>query len=248
MDLISNEALTQTLRELICRHGGTSQYAKYLGVSCAFVSRMASGQRYISGRVLDSGGAPVAGAKVTCEAYRTDEQTLLDDTQGAVPAALGETATDAAGRFQVKLEKPGIEVSIRVMPGALPGALLGGPYDSSEDVALDDVELPAVEKISGRVSDESGKPVAGARVRATGGLGFQEEDVLFYAEAKSAGDGAYSIPNAPANAGGLSVRAAGYSPSRQASMQRRTTVNVTLKESPFGPRGIQSLDRWVANR
>jgi hypothetical protein len=56
MDLISNEALTQTLRELICRHGGTSQYAKYLGVSCAFVSRMASGQRYISGRVLDDLG------------------------------------------------------------------------------------------------------------------------------------------------------------------------------------------------
>ena len=26
------------------------------------------------------------------------------------------------------------------------------------------------------------------------------------------------------------------------------TVNVTLKESPFGPRGIQSLDRWVVNR
>jgi hypothetical protein len=56
MDLISNEALTQTLRELICRHGGTSQYAKYLGVSCAFVSRMASGQRYISGRVLEDLG------------------------------------------------------------------------------------------------------------------------------------------------------------------------------------------------
>ncbi|HKU84896.1 MAG TPA: hypothetical protein VJV77_01005 [Casimicrobiaceae bacterium] len=26
------------------------------------------------------------------------------------------------------------------------------------------------------------------------------------------------------------------------------TVNVTLKDSPFGPRGVQSLDRWVANR
>lgn len=56
MDLISNEALTQALREKICRYGGTSQYAKYLGVSCAFVSRMASGQRYISGRVLDDLG------------------------------------------------------------------------------------------------------------------------------------------------------------------------------------------------
>ena len=56
MDLISNEALTHALREKICRHGGTSLYAKYLGVSCAFISRMASGQRYISGRVLEDLG------------------------------------------------------------------------------------------------------------------------------------------------------------------------------------------------
>lgn len=56
MDLISNDELTQILRETIGRHGGTSLYAKYLGVSCAFVSRMASGQRYISGRVLENLG------------------------------------------------------------------------------------------------------------------------------------------------------------------------------------------------
>lgn len=203
-----------------------------LGLTAVLLVALAAPARSatVSGRVLDSGGAPVAGAKVTWEAYRTDEETLVDETQGAVPAALGETATDAAGRFQVKLEKPGIEVSIRVMPGALPGALLEGPYDSSEDVPLDDVELPAVEKISGRVSDESGKPVADARVRVTGGLGFEEEDVLFYAEAKSAADGAYSIGNAPVGAGGLSARATGYSPLRQPSVQRRTIVNVTLKK------------------
>jgi hypothetical protein len=56
MDLISNVELTQILRENISRHGGTSFYAKHLGVSCAFVSRMASGQRYISGRVLEDLG------------------------------------------------------------------------------------------------------------------------------------------------------------------------------------------------
>jgi protocatechuate 3,4-dioxygenase beta subunit len=183
----------------------------------------------VSGRVLDSGGAPVAGARVSWEAYRTDEQTLVDETKGVTAESLGETTTDAAGRFQVKLDKPGVEVSIRVTPGTLPGAVLAGPYDSSEDVMLDDIELPAVEKVSGRVSDETGKPVADARVRATGGLGFDEGDVVFYSEGKSAADGSYSVPNAPANAGGLSVRAAGYSPSRQPSMQRRTTVNVTLK-------------------
>jgi large repetitive protein len=184
----------------------------------------------VSGRVLDSGGAPVAGARVSWEAYRTDEQTLVDETKGATPASLGETTTDAAGRFQVKLDKPGVEISIRVMPGALPGALLAGPFDSSEEVALDDVELPAVEKISGRVSDETGKGVAGAKLRATGAFSFDEDDVVFFSEATSGADGSYSIGNAPASGGSLSVRAAGYSPSTWPSLQRRTTVNVTLRK------------------
>ncbi|HEX9689169.1 MAG TPA: carboxypeptidase-like regulatory domain-containing protein, partial [Thermoanaerobaculia bacterium] len=184
----------------------------------------------VSGRVLDSGGVPIAGAKVVWETYRTDEQTLVDETRGATPSSLGETATGGDGRFRVTLDKPGVEVAIRVLPGALPGAVLAGRFDSSEDVVLDDVELPAVERISGRISDETGKPVVDAHIRATGGLSFEEEDVVFYAEAKTGVDGSYSIPNAPASSGGLSVRAVGYSPSRQPSAQRRTIVNVALKK------------------
>jgi protocatechuate 3,4-dioxygenase beta subunit len=184
----------------------------------------------VSGRVLGSGGAPAAGARVSWEAYRTDEQTRVDETKGVTPESLGETTTDAAGRFQVKLDKPGVQVSIRVMPAARPGALLAGPYDSFEDVTLDDVELPAVEKISGRVSDETGKGVAGAKLRATGAFSFDEDDVVFFGEATAGADGSYSIANAPVNSSGLSVRATGFSPSRQLSMQRRTIVNVTLKK------------------
>jgi protocatechuate 3,4-dioxygenase beta subunit len=200
--------------------------ALFFAVVAPTVARAAT----VSGRVLDSAGAPVAGARVAWEAFRSDEQVLVDETKGETPPAIGETTTDAAGRFRITLDKAGVEVAIRVLPGALPGALMEGPFDSTEDVALDDIELPAAEKVSGRISDEAGKPVAGARVRATGGLGFQEEDVIFYAEAKSAADGSYSIPNAPAGNGGLSVRATGHSPSRQPSAQRRTTVNVTLKK------------------
>jgi protocatechuate 3,4-dioxygenase beta subunit len=183
----------------------------------------------VTGRVIDSTGTPVAGAKVAWEAYRSDEQKLVDETKGTSPSALGQTATDAAGRFRVTLEKPGTEVSIRVVPGALPGALLGGPFDSSEDVALDDVELPASEKVSGRVVDDGGKAIAGARLRTTRSLSFEDDDVVFYAETTTGADGSYSIPNAPAQGGGLSVRAAGYSPSSQRTLPGRTTSNVTLK-------------------
>src|SRR5439155_10566495 len=153
----------------------------------------AAGAATVSGRVLDSGGSPVRGAKVVWEAYRTDEETLVDETKGSTPAPLGETATDSEGRFRVVLDKPGVEAAIRVLPGALAGALLPGPYDSSEDVELDDVELPAAEKVSGRVTDEAGTPVSGAKVRVRAGSPFEEdEDFVRYAEATTGTDGAFS--------------------------------------------------------
>ena len=183
----------------------------------------------VSGRILDSSGAPVAGARVVAEPYRTDEAVLVDDTKGSSPSPIVETSTDASGRFQVKLEKPGVEVSLRVMPGALPGALIAGPFDSSEDVALDDVELPAPEKVSGRVVDEAGKGIAGARVRAARSLSFDEDGVVFYFEATTGADGSYAIANAPAGAGSLAVRAAEFVPQREQSLQRRSVANVTLK-------------------
>jgi protocatechuate 3,4-dioxygenase beta subunit len=183
----------------------------------------------VSGRLLDSDGDPVRGAKVAWEAYRTDGGTLVDETKGAAPVPLGETKTDDAGRFQVKLDKAGVEVAIRVLPGALPGALLSGPYDSSEDVDVDEIELPAPEKMSGRVTDEAGKPVSGAKVRVRSGSFFEEDDVVRYAETTTAADGSFSIANAPGKSGSLAVRAPGYAPSAQFSMQRTGVERVTLK-------------------
>lgn len=183
----------------------------------------------VSGRVLDSAGSPVVGAKVVWEAYRSDEETLVDETLGTAPAPIGETVTDAEGRFKVVLDKPGVEVAIRVLSGALPGALLGGPYDASEDVAVGDVELSAAEKVTGRVTDEAGKPVAGARVRASGGLPFEEEDVTLYADATTGADGSFTIPNAPGR-GVVTARAKGYAPATQTSFQERlTTAKLTLR-------------------
>src|SRR5439155_10351643 len=188
----------------------------------------AAGAATVSGRVLDSGGSPVRGAKVVWEAYRTDEETLVDETKGSTPAPLGETATDSEGRFRVVLDKPGVGTAIRVLPGALAGALLPGPYDSSEDVEVEDVELPAAEKVSGRVADEAGKPVSGAKVRVRSGSLFEEEDVVRYAEATTAADGAFSIGNAPGRTGRLSVRAPGRVPFSQFMTRRAGAEKVGL--------------------
>jgi protocatechuate 3,4-dioxygenase beta subunit len=184
----------------------------------------------VTGRVLDPAGAPVVGAKVVWEPYRTDEETLVDETLGTSPAVIGETVTDTEGRFRVVLDKPGLEVSIRVLPGALPGALVGGPYDSAEDAALGDVQLSVAEKVSGRVADDAGKPVAGAKVRAYGGLPFEDEDLTLYAEATTGADGSFTIGNAPASAGRVTARAKGYSPVTQTAFRERATAaRLTLR-------------------
>lgn len=210
----------------------TRQSVRRLVAALAFVVLpVAARAAVVTGRVLDTSGSPVAGAKVVWEAYRTDEETLVDETLGKDPAAIGETVTDAEGRFRVALDKPGVEVSIRILPGALPGTLLGGPFDSTEEVALGDVEIPAAEKVSGRVTDEAGKPVAGAKVRVQGGGPmFEEAESSHYAEGTTSADGAFTIANAPAGAGRVTARAVGYSPATQASFRERvTTAKLTLR-------------------
>jgi hypothetical protein len=56
MHLITNDVLIQILRERICRSGGSTQYARQLGVSCAFISALLKGKKYVSGAVLQDLG------------------------------------------------------------------------------------------------------------------------------------------------------------------------------------------------
>jgi hypothetical protein len=52
MELITHEEMLAILRAAICRHGGQTKYAERLGVSCTFLSRMLSGHRNVTGKVL----------------------------------------------------------------------------------------------------------------------------------------------------------------------------------------------------
>jgi hypothetical protein len=56
MHIITNDALIEILREQICRSGGPSSYARRLGISCAFVSALLKGRKYVSGTVLQDLG------------------------------------------------------------------------------------------------------------------------------------------------------------------------------------------------
>src|SRR6478736_5915384 len=87
----------------------------------------------LAGRVTDAGGQPVAGARVAWFAFRQHERRILDRTRDADPAPLGETKTDAAGKFVVSVAKPASEISVRVFPSGLPSVEIEGPFDLTAD-------------------------------------------------------------------------------------------------------------------
>ena len=90
-----------------------------------------------------------------------------------------------------------------------------------------------------------------------------DRDVIVILGENRAQDVRWSLvgePNAEFTADGISFRNSAFDcrpEGKQAFVCRdahpafgvfRYTVNVTVKQSPFGPRGVQSLDRWVVNR
>lgn len=88
MCLIANDALVEILRQRIGRSGGPSLYAKGLGVSCAFISAVINGNKYVSGKILeDLGYERVIGfRKVTLPEASPDASASTDqDLSPIVP-------------------------------------------------------------------------------------------------------------------------------------------------------------------
>lgn len=183
----------------------------------------------VTGRLLDASGKPVGGAKVVWTPYRTEDEGLLDQTNGKDPAPLGETSTDAQGRFRVPLDRPGTAVALRIVAAGLPSARFAGPFDSTEDVSLLETQMPPAEKLAGRVLDEAGQPVASARVRAIGGEGPFESESRFVAEARTGPDGSFAILEAPSGPRAVAVSAPGYVPFSRFQFEPKPEENVTLR-------------------
>ena len=184
----------------------------------------------VTGRLLDANGKPVPGSRVVWTPYREDDELLVEQTEGTTPSTVGETKTDEAGRFKITLEKPGALSAIRVLTPGLPEARLAGPYDSADTTDVGDLRLPGASKLSGRVSDDGGKPVAGARVLALSAAGgFQDGEALYLSEAKTGADGSFSMADAPDGARVLSARAAGLVPLTRFSLEAHAEERLVMQ-------------------
>src|SRR5450432_1547948 len=197
------------------------------GTALAAASPLLGGS--VTGRVMDGAGKPVPGARVRWMEYRTDDLAVLDASQGKDPAVLGETATGPDGRFRILLDKPDLAVDVRISAPGSPSIRLGGPFDSSDDVSVDDVHVSAADKVAGKIADDDGKPVSGARVRVVSSDPFSDQDVDSIGEATTGADGTFTILDAPAGARTISVRAPGFVSGSQIQIDPRPDVRVTLK-------------------
>lgn len=186
----------------------------------------------IAGRVLDANGKPVPGSRVFWSAFRDDDELLVDQTAATTPAPLGETKTDEAGRFRIEFEKAGALVAVRIATPGLPEARLAGPFDSGDTTELGDVRLIAPSKLSGKVVDEAGKPVAGARVliiNGGGGGGFGDGEVIFVSETKAGADGSFAVVDAPEGSRSISARAPGFIPLTRFALEPHAEEKIALR-------------------
>lgn len=121
------------------------------------------------GRVVEPDGRPVAGMRVALiefEASLLFDGSVIDEPEGKLE--LEETITNAEGRFLLSgarapaihglgIDLGGPRATFRVLDHALV---------HKERVDIGDVVLAPYGVLSGRVLDEGGAPIAGARVRA----------------------------------------------------------------------------------
>lgn len=166
----------------------------------------------VSGRILDSAGKPVAGARVAAHAFRTLDEALLDSTAGEKPPKAAEGSSGPDGRFRVVLERETPPVSLRVEAAGHPGVWIAGPFDAAEDTRLPDVLLSDPAKVSGRVADPEGKPVASALVTVSAVNGDFTDQAIDSVELRTGADGSFSTVDGVPAPRQIAVRAAGFPP------------------------------------
>ncbi|MCA8979569.1 MAG: carboxypeptidase regulatory-like domain-containing protein [Planctomycetes bacterium] len=127
----------------------------------------------LTGRILEN-GRPLVGAQLSLEARGDDDEAANVMYSGMLGGDSG-VKTDAEGRFEFEGEDVGpVRLTIEHYSRAMPAL-----FDLELEVGANEVELDLdVTVLRGRVTDDDGKPVVGARVsvrRKSGGSTVRHE-------------------------------------------------------------------------
>jgi len=120
----------------------------------------------LEGRVVDADGRPLPGVGVKFTANPTDAATPYDDDRKAyydLPDDLTRAITDAEGRYAFRSVWPGKGNLQLTDAGWLQTMLQLPPWSAGERVRVPDLVASRGAALAGRVLDENGQPVEGAR-------------------------------------------------------------------------------------
>lgn len=213
----------------------------------------------LKGRVVTFDGTPLPGA-----AYALAKADALVTAQ---LLAAPPSVTDAQGRFElpVAAPRPDAESQPITLLLALKGrAAVAKPlylkqkkgsspedpvYEAETD--LGDLVLPDGARLTGRVRDEQGKPIAGVLVRARDlfeqGQWFPGQDFEFLCTARSDQSGIFSLPCALPQGVVLEIAAAGYLQQTLQPVATSTPLEVTLQKGGFvGGRVLDKDGKGIA--
>jgi protocatechuate 3,4-dioxygenase beta subunit len=187
----------------------------------------------VTGLVISSDRAPVAGARVTLTLGGTASRLFVNEELDR--SSDRHTETDAEGRYAFQNVAPSNQYSVEVTAEGYSRNEIGGVVVD----ALGTLELPAIlltsgASLSGTVLDTAGNTVPGALVRLDGMFtsldGTPSADSL---EVESGPDGRYKIPNVAPGNRTLNVTAEGYANQTKGGLVFRgeepLTMDVTLE-------------------
>jgi protocatechuate 3,4-dioxygenase beta subunit len=153
----------------------------------------------LTGRVTDTAGNPVPGAKMHLEGLFAQ----LDGSPS--PDSLLAT-TDGDGRYTIPNIPPGNR-RLNISAEGFANQLKGGLVFRGEDPLLMDVTLEIAEMICGRVIDKRGSPIQGARVLA---ISFSNTNRQCRDVVQSDQNGEFCLSSVAAGKYTIAVNAAGY--------------------------------------
>ena len=159
------------------------------------------GGSILRGGVFDMAtGKPVSRAKIT----------LTQNTGTGGPQTVASTDSDALGAFELRKIPTGT-VNVSASAEGYAPRSVGYETLTGSDFREINIELMTAAKLSGTVTDNSGKPIAGAKVRATAlaidGRGYTSPDRN---EAETDANGKFVVSDLPQGFAEVSCRAAGY--------------------------------------
>lgn len=179
----------------------------------------------IHGRVVDPGGAPVAGATVTTHVSKDQQATFEADAMTKQVETAGDgtfTLVAYPGPLYVQAFAVGVGEGVAELHDLVPG-----------DLTEVEIQLRALGSLAGVVQDESGHPVEGVTV--TSSLRVPGTPIRQQASKVTGRDGRFLFEDLYAGVSVLDARAPGYGAAPQkiriAAGERREDVVIALGDA-----------------